>query len=116
MQKFLLILVLTALAACSSTGPKPDEFTTIAKEWQGGNVQEMIEVWGDPRVLEQVGADDSDGFARWVHYFGSAAQRTRCEVTAYFGASGFISDVEVISHNCTSRSLRSKAMKDLQRP
>ena len=116
MKKTLFFVVLTALAACSSTEPKPDEFTTIAKEWQGGNIQDMIDVWGNPRVLEQVGVDDSDGFARWVHYFGGELRRTRCEETVYFGASGFISDVEVISHNCTSRSLRSKTMNDLRRP
>ena len=114
MKKTLLILVLTALAGCSSMEPAPDEFTTIAKEWQGGNIQDMIDVWGDPLVLEQVGADDSDGFARWVHYFGGDVRRTRCEATAYFGASGFISDIEVISQNCSSRRLRS--MKNLRRP
>ena len=62
MKKSLLILVLTVLAACSSTETAPDEFTIIAEEWQGGNINEMIAVWGNPKVLEQVSADGEDGF------------------------------------------------------
>ena len=121
MKKILLILVLTALAACSSMEPAPDEFTTIAKEWQGANVQDMINVWGNPKSLKQASADGEDGVARWQHFFGGSSvgtgggsHRTRCEATAYFGANGFISDIEVISQNCTSRKLRS--MKELRRP
>ena len=44
MKKSLLILVLTVLVACSSTETAPDEFTIIAEEWQGGNIDEVIAV------------------------------------------------------------------------
>ena len=42
MKKTLLTLVLTTLASCSSVKPAPDEFTIIAEEWQGANINEMI--------------------------------------------------------------------------
>jgi len=57
MKKSLLILVLTALSACGSTETAPDEFTIIAEEWQGGNINEMIAVWGNPKLLRQSSAD-----------------------------------------------------------
>ena len=112
MKKTLLTLVLTALAACSSVKPAPDEFTIIAEEWQGANINEMIQVWGNPRILEQVSADGEDGVARWIHYYGGGPpstaegmRRSRCDVTAYFGANGFISEIEVVSQYCKSRSV-----------
>jgi hypothetical protein len=121
MKKSLLILVLTALSACSSTETAPDEFTTIAEEWQGGNIQDMIDVWGDPKTLKQAGADGDGGVARWQHISGGGSpstggqsRRSRCEASAYFDTSGFISEIEVVSQNCSSRKLR--AMKDLRRP
>jgi hypothetical protein len=67
MKKSLLILVLTALSACSSTETAPDEFTTISEEWQGGNIQDMIDVWGDPKTLKQAGADGDEGPAKTVN-------------------------------------------------
>jgi len=67
MKKTLLILLLTALAACSSTAPAPDRFALIAEEWQGGNIQDMIQVWGDPKSLKQPSADGEDGVARWQY-------------------------------------------------
>ncbi len=57
MKKSLLILVLTVLVACSSTETAADEFTIIAEEWQGGNINEMIAVWGNPKVLSQQSRD-----------------------------------------------------------
>ncbi len=61
MKKSLLILVLTVLVACSSTETAPDKFTIIAEEeWQGGNINEMIAVWGNPKVLKQASADGED--------------------------------------------------------
>jgi hypothetical protein len=121
MKKSLLILVLTVLVACSSTETAPDEFTIIAEEWQGGNINEMIAVWGDPKVLKQAGAGGEDGVARWQHISGGGSpgnggesRRSRCEASAYFDASGFISDIVVISQNCDARKLRT--MKELRRP
>jgi hypothetical protein len=121
MKKSLLILVLTVLAACGSTETAPDEFTIIAEEWQGGNIQDMIDVWGDPRTLKQAGADGEDGIARWQYIFGGGSpgiggesRRSRCEATAHFGASGSISEIVVISQNCDEHKLRT--MKELHRP
>ena len=121
MKKILLILVLTVLAACSSTQPKPDEFTTIAQEWQGANIQDMINIWGDPKSLKQAGPDAYDGVARWQYIYGGSSvgtgggsHRSRCEATAYFNANGFISHIEVISQRCDERKLRT--MKKLHRP
>jgi len=118
MKKTLLTLLLTALAACSSVEPAPDEFTLIAEEWQGANINEMIQVWGDPRILEQVSANGEDGADRWIYYYtggapstGPGMRRSRCDVTAYFGANGFISEIEVVSQYCKSRSVG-----DLRRP
>ena len=68
MKKSLLILVLTVLVACSSTETAADEFTIIAEEWQGGNINEMIAVWGNPKVLKQASADgeSSQSRDRWT--------------------------------------------------
>ena len=122
MKKTLLILVLTALAACSSTAPAPDRFTSIAEGWQGGNIQDMIDVWGDPKTLKQAGTDGEDGVARWQHIFGGnsvgtggGSHRSRCEATAYFNANGFISHIEVISQRCNG-VVRSHALEELRRP
>ena len=122
MKKTLLILVLTALSACSSTEPAPDRFASIAEEWQGGNIQDMMQVWGDPKSLKQASADGEDGVARWqfISEGGSMSSeggglRSRCEATAYFSANGFIVDIEVISQRC-NRTVRSYAMEDLRRP
>ena len=107
MKKTLLIFVLTALAACSSTEPAPDKFKLLAEEWQGGNIQEMIDVWGNPKTLKQATTDGEDGVARWRHVSGGdspdagrGSQRSRCEATAYFNANGFILDIEVFSQRC----------------
>ncbi len=122
MKKTLLILVLTALAACSSTKPAPDRFASIAEEWQGANIQDMIEVWGDPKSLKQASADGEDGVALWQYMSGGGSpgtgggsRRSRCEATAYFGAEGFISDIEVISQRCNTM-VRSYELKKLRRP
>jgi hypothetical protein len=122
MKKSLLILVLTALVACGSTEPAPDRFASIAEEWQGGNVQDMINVWGDPKSLEQAGADGYDGVAVWQYIYGGSSvgtgggsHRSRCEATAYFNANGFISNIEVISQRCNG-IVRSHAMEELRRP
>ena len=121
MKKTLLILALTALAACSSTAPRADKFTVIAEQWQGGNIQDMINVWGDPKSLKQASAEGYDGVARWQYIFGGSSvgtgsgnHRSRCEATAYFNANGFISDIEVISQRCDERRLRT--MEELRRP
>lgn len=118
MKKSLLILVLTALSACGSTETAADEFTIIAEEWQGANINEMIAVWGNPKVLKQASADGEDGVARWVHFYGGGApstgggsRRSRCDATAFFDANGFINEVEVVSQNCGGKSVG-----DLRRP
>ena len=122
MKKTLLFVVLTALSACSSTEPAPDRFASIAEEWQGGNVQDMIEVWGDPKTLKQASADGEDGVARWQYISGGGSpstgggsRRSRCEATAYVDANGFISNIEVISQRCNG-IVRSHAMEELRRP
>ena len=122
MKKTLLILVLTTLAACSSTAPAPDEFKLLAEEWQGGNIQEMIDVWGNPKTLKQASTDGYDGIARWQYISGGGSpstgggsRRSRCEATAYFNANGFISDIEVISQRCNG-IVRSHAMEEMRRP
>lgn len=118
MRKTQLILVLVVLAACSSTETSPDKFTIIAEEWQGGNINEMIAVWGNPKVLKQANADGEDGVARWVHFYGGGApstgggfRRSRCDATAFFDANGFITEVEVVSQKCNRKSV-----DDLKRP
>jgi len=100
------------------TESEPDKFTMIAEEWQGANIQEMIRVWGDPRILNEASTDSEDGVARWTYFFGGGtpgtgggSKRSRCDATAYFDSNGFIFDIEVISQNCISRS-----MDKLRRP
>ena len=121
MKKILLTLVLTVLASCSSTEPAPDKFTLIAEEWQGGNIQEMIDVWGNPKTLEQATADGENGVARWRYVSGGdspdpgrGSQRSRCEATAYFNANGFILDIEVFSQRCNK--IWQRSLEKLRRP
>ena len=121
MKKTLLIFVLTALAACSSTEPAPDNFKLLAEEWQGGNIQEMIDVWGNPKTLKQATTDGADGVARWQYVTdgdsfnaGRATQRVRCEATAYFNANGFILDIEVFSQRCNK--IWQRSLEKLRRP
>jgi len=118
MTKILLVPILVVLASCVPTEPEPDKFTAIAEEWQGANIQEMIRVWGDPKIFEQARTDGEDGVARWTYFFGGGAPssgsggyRMRCDATAYFDSNGFIFDIEVVSQRCTSRS-----MDKLRRP
>ena len=112
MKKILLTLVLTVLASCSSTEPAPDEFMIIAEEWQGGNINEMIAVWGDPKVLKQASPDGEDGVARWLHFYsggapstGAGMRRSRCDATAFFDANGFITGIEIVSQHCNRKSV-----------
>jgi len=119
MKKTLLILTLTALAACSSTVPKPDKFTVIAEEWQGGNIQDMINLWGDPKSLKQAGTNAYDGVAHWQYIYGGSSvgtgggsHRSRCDATAYFNANGFISVIEVVSQRCN----KLRSIEALRRP
>ena len=106
MKKTLLTLVLTALAACSSTEPAPDRFTLIAKEWQGGNIQDMINVWGNPKTLKQAGTDGEGGVARWQHISGGGAPST--------GGGSRRSRCEVVSHRCYR--YRPTTIEELQIP
>ena len=67
----------------------------------------MIEVWGDPKILNQASSSGGDGTATWAHFAGSwgggvsgAARRMRCEATASFNSQGTITAVDVVSQYC----------------
>lgn len=65
-----LAISLTLVACASGREPATvDVFTDIAKEWQGAQIKEMIEVWGDPKILNQESSSGGDGTATWA-YFG----------------------------------------------
>ena len=111
-----------ALVACATgTEPKKIEgFTDIAKGWQGAQINGMIEVWGDPKILNQASSSGGDGTATWAHFAGSwgggvsgAARRMRCEATASFNSQGTITAVDVVSQYC--RPDRGSNMEELRR-
>jgi len=122
-MKILTSLAISlTLVACAS-GPEPakvDVFTDIAKGWQGAQIKEMIEVWGDPKILNQASSSGGDGTATWTHFAGAwpagisgAARRMRCEATASFNSQGTITAVDVVSQYC--RPDRRSNMEDLRR-
>ena len=103
-----LAISLTLVACASGSQPaKVDVFTDIAKEWQGAQIKEMIEVWGDPKILHQESPSGGNGTATWTHFGRSwrggvsgAARRMRCEATASFNSQGTITAVDVVSQYC----------------
>ena len=115
-----LAISLTLVACASGSEPtKVDVFTDIAKEWQGAQIKEMIEVWGDPKILNQESPSGGAGTATWSHVAGRAgglsgsARRMRCEATASFNSLGAITAVDVVSQNC--KPGRRSNMEDLRR-
>lgn len=108
-MRFPIIISLSlTLVACTSQPEtrELDIFTSIAKNWQGANINEMIKVWGDPRTLNQESPMAGAGTANWAHFAGGGAvggpavQRMRCEATVSFDAQGIITTIDVISQNC----------------
>jgi len=73
---------------------------TSPKNGKGRKIKEMIEVWGDPKILNQV---SSSGGARRMH----------CEATANFNSQGTITTVDVVSQYC--KPDRRSNMEDLRR-
>jgi hypothetical protein len=69
------------LAACASEPATEEDnlFRSIALEWQGAHINDMIKIWGDPRVLKQYSPDGGAGLATWAVYSGYETQRIRCE-------------------------------------
>jgi len=102
MRTVITVLLATTLAACAThDGPAAeDAFTEIARSWEGAAVEDMIRVWGNPRLLEQDESQGGAGSAMWAIFSKYEAQRTRCEATAAFDATGLIRDVAVVSVNC----------------
>ncbi len=67
-----LAISLTLVACASGSEPaKVDVFTDIAKEWQGAQINEMIDAWGDPKILNQASSSGGDGTATWTHFAGA---------------------------------------------
>jgi len=102
MRTVIAVLLATTLAACATrSGPAAeDAFTQIARSWEGAPVEDMIRVWGNPRLLEQDEANGGAGSAMWAIFSKYEAQRTRCEATATFDAAGLIRNIDVVSVNC----------------
>ena len=109
MKMLTSLAISLPLVACAS-GSEPakvDVFTDIAKEWQGAQIKEMIEVWGDPKILNQASSSGGDGTATWSRFGPSwrggvsgAARRMRCEATTSFNSQGTITAVDVVSQYC----------------
>ena len=105
MRVIMMAALLMMFAACASapepvTGTPDPRFEQIAEEWRGAHVNDMIQVWGDPRLLEQDEANSGAGSAMWAIFSKYEAQRTRCEATATFDAAGLIRNIDVVSVNC----------------
>jgi hypothetical protein len=98
-----LILLLSACASAPAT-EDADLFTSMALEWQGAHINEMIEVWGDPRMLEQFSNETGAGTATWIVIGQFDKERARCQATALFDNDGVIRSLEVISKNCKNPS------------
>lgn len=108
-NRLCAISVALLLAACASTHPTYDRFELMAEEWQGAHVDEMLAKWGDPQETELPNEESGTeiGHLKWIidvrpngGIDGTAARRSHCEVTAWFGTDGFIYDIDVISNNC----------------
>lgn len=105
MRVITIAALLLFLTSCSSTPETPStepdmRFERIASEWQGAHINDMIRVWGDPRLLEQNDERGGEGSAMWAIFSKYTDRRTRCEATATFDAAGLIRDIEVVSINC----------------
>jgi len=112
MKTIITLYMLAMLAACATEPAAPDPFTLMAEEWQGANINEMIQVWGSPRQLQET--DDDGGVVRWAHYAGSDDRATRCVVVAEYDSSGIIYSIDVTSTNCDAT--RNRNISELQRP
>lgn len=101
MKTITTVLLAVLLAGCAGQNdPRADDvFTNIARGWEGAHINDMIHVWGDPRLLEQDDEQGGAGFARWA-IFSKYEDRARCEATATFDDAGLIRDIEVVSVNC----------------
>lgn len=104
MKNTVFLLAILVLSACaSSTAPQEDDlFRSVALEWQGAHINEMIKVWGDPRQLEQFSPEGGAGVATWLVIGQFDKDRSRCEATALFDHEGIIRSLDVISKNCTN--------------
>lgn len=103
----ILSMAMLALFLCScSAAPvakDPDPFTTIAMDWRGAQIDQMIRVWGAPRELQQYSPGGGGGKAMWQVFGGGDEERSRCSATAWFDASGVITFVETVSQNCVAK-------------
>jgi hypothetical protein len=106
MKNLTLATLILLLSACASAPATDDDdlFRSIALEWQGAHINEMIQVWGDPRMLKQFSQKTGAGTATWLVIGQFDKERARCEATALFDNDGVIRSLEVISRNCKNPS------------
>lgn len=117
----LRFMFLLGLTACAGTPEQPhDDFVRAAESWEGFPVAQMIEVWGDPDVVDEdrvtwrlqknsvrcrdvirrrrVGNEMVEYTVR--ECAETESYRYNCRVTANFDALGEIVEVTARSYRC----------------
>ena len=121
MNRLALLIAILILAACDTNPPRIDDYRYVAYSWTGGNIDEMIAVWGKPNREHEPATAGAPGKARWRSFSrvgtGGTGESYRyfCEMIARFDEAGSISEIEIVrSQHC--RTLYGEGIRDMLRP
>ncbi len=121
MIRLAAVFALLSLAACDTNPPRIDDYRYVAYSWTGGNIDEMIAVWGEPNREHVQASADTLGKARWRSFsrYGAGgtpdSYRYFCDMTAHFDADGKVSEIEITrSDHCGT--FYGEGIRDMLRP
>ena len=104
MYRVAILFLFVTVCACSTDATRIDPYRYAAYSWTDGNINDMIEVWGEPRALDfQEATDDEPGYAVWRAFSrtggggqgGDGGIRYHCVMRAHFDTTGTISEVDI---------------------